>query len=82
MPPFREAHERALISYPSDIDVRNDVALIRRIDGVPMLPKDRSEATSSKKKRHGDAAIALVLAYAASREAEQMRNRWDGLAAS
>jgi phage FluMu gp28-like protein len=82
MPPFREAHERALISYPSDIDVRNDVALIRRIDGVPMLPKDRTEATSNKKKRHGDAAIALVLAYAASREAEQMRTRWDGLAAS
>lgn len=80
MPPFREAHERGTIAYPRDLDVRNDVAMIRRVAGVPLLPHERSESTSGKK-RHGDAAIALVLALAATREAESHYNRWNHLTA-
>lgn len=81
MPAFREAHERSIIQYPRDLDVRNDLALIRRIDGVPKLPKVRTESATSSTKRHGDAAIALVMAYAASREAEAESARWEALSA-
>lgn len=83
MPAFREAHERALIQYPRDLDVRGDLQLIRRIDGVPRIPKERTDALSqtSKTKRHGDAAIALCLAYASSRDAEADAARWQALSA-
>lgn len=79
MPAFRDAHERGLITYPRDLDVRADLSLIRRIDGVPRLPKDRTDSAHSRTRRHGDAAIALCLAYAASREAEAESARWSAL---
>jgi phage FluMu gp28-like protein len=47
------------------------------VDGVPRIPNDRSDSANSGTKRHGDAAIALVLAYAASREVEAIAARWD-----
>jgi phage FluMu gp28-like protein len=81
MPPFREAHERGVIEYPRDLDVRNDLMQIRRIDGVPRLPKDKNASEGGKTRRHGDAAIALCLAYAASREAEAESARWRALGA-
>jgi phage FluMu gp28-like protein len=80
MPPFKEAHESATILYPRDIDVRNDVSLIRRVDGVPRIPKEKTDSSQkSAKKRHGDAAVALVLGYAASRSGEADARRWDNL---
>jgi phage FluMu gp28-like protein len=80
MPTFREAHERALIAYPRDLDVRNDLQMIRRIDGVPRIPKERQDAVDRKAaKRHADAAIALCLGYAACSEAEADVRRWDML---
>lgn len=80
MPPFREAHERRTILYPRDLDVRNDLGLIRRIDGVPKLPKERTEsAQRGAKRRHGDAAIALCLGYAAACDADREAERWSAL---
>jgi phage FluMu gp28-like protein len=82
MPAFREAHERGLITYPRDLDVRQDLSLIRRIDGIPKLPKERTESVGGKgHKRHGDAAIALALGYAAACEADAEAGRWDALSA-
>lgn len=81
MPPFREAHEHALIRYPRDLDIRGDLQMIRRIDGVPRIPSEKNKSATGRTKRHGDAAIALVLAYAASREAEAEESRWKALSA-
>jgi phage FluMu gp28-like protein len=80
MPLFRDAHERGLIRYPRDLDVRNDLGLIRRIDGVARLPKERTDALDrTGHKRHGDAAIALCLGYAATTEAQAENDRWNAL---
>lgn len=81
MPPFREAHEQGTLRYPRDLDVRNDLQMIRRIDGVPRIPKDKIGSQTGRTKRHGDAAIALLLAYTASREAEAEESRWRALSA-
>lgn len=81
MPPFKEGHERGLIRYPRDLDVRDDLTKITRIEGVPRLPKDRHQAKLSEGKRHGDAAIALCLGYAALGEAEAVSTRWSLLSA-
>jgi phage FluMu gp28-like protein len=79
MPLFREGHERGTIRYPRDADVLRDVLKIQRIDGVPRLPKEREAAQLSAGKRHGDAAIALCLGYAALAEAEALNARWSAL---
>lgn len=81
MPPFREAHEQGLIRYPRDLDIRGDLQMIRRIDGVPRIPPEKNKSLIGRTKRHGDAAIALALAYAASREAEAENARWRALSA-
>jgi phage FluMu gp28-like protein len=79
MPLLREAHERGVIKYPRDLDIRGDMELIRRIDGVPRLPKERTDAQLGGKKRHGDAAIAIMLGYAAASEADAENQRWSAL---
>jgi phage FluMu gp28-like protein len=79
MPAFREAHERSTIRYPRDLDVRNDLLLIRRIDGVPRIASERALSKATGGKRHGDAAIALCLGYAASSVAMLEHERWDAL---
>ena len=61
--------------------MRNDLLQIRRIDGVPRLPKDKNASEGGKTRRHGDAAIALCLAYAKSRDVEVESARWKALSA-
>jgi phage FluMu gp28-like protein len=79
MPAFREAHERGTIAYPRDLDVRNDITLIRRVDGVPRIPPDKTVSKSGGKKRHGDAALALWLGYLAASQADAANRRWEAL---
>ena len=79
MPPLKQAHESGLIKYPRDADVRADVSQIRRVNGVPMLSKLKNEGTATKGKRHGDAAIALMMAHSAASKAEEMHLRWSAL---
>jgi phage FluMu gp28-like protein len=79
MPPFREGHERGVIRYPRDLDVRNDLGVIRRIEGVPRIPSDKTVSKSGGAKRHGDAAIALWLGYCAACAAQSEARRWEAL---
>lgn len=80
MPGFRKAHESGLIAYPRDLDVRNDMLLIRRVDGVPRVPKaDKNESKAGGKKRHGDAALALFLGHCAASSAASELRRWEAL---
>lgn len=63
MPKFKAAFEDDGIEIPRDSDVLDDLRAIQVIKGIPKLPDAK---TGSDKKRHGDAAIALALAYYAS----------------
>lgn len=63
MPKFKAALEDDELAIPRDADVLDDLRALQVIKGVPKLPDGK---TGDNKQRHGDAAIALVLAYAAS----------------
>lgn len=65
MPKLKAAFEDDNITLPKDADVLNDLRSIQLIKGIPRVPEGQ---TDTKKGRHGDAAIAICLAYAASLE--------------
>lgn len=67
MPRFKAAFEDATITCPRDRDVLGDLRSLAWVRGVIRVP-ERSTVTGAGQ-RHGDAAIAGVLAHAAS-EAE------------
>ncbi len=65
MPPFKAAIEDAAFVLPADRDVHDDLRMLRLVRGVARIPDRRR--TDDGAQRHGDAAIAAVLAHAASR---------------
>ena len=64
MPPFRAALEDSQLSIPRDDDVASDLRALQVVKGIPRVPEVRTGAAGD---RHGDAAIALCMAHAASR---------------
>ncbi|PCJ57882.1 MAG: hypothetical protein COA65_08945 [Rhodospirillaceae bacterium] len=67
MPKLKAAFEDATLLIARDDNVLGDLRSIKKIDGVARVPKlRRQDAGNKNKKRHGDAAIALVLAWFAS----------------
>jgi len=87
MVPFQAAFEDGLIDLPRDTDVENDLRALALIDGVIRLPKQRTTGVAGAATRHGDAAIAVALAYHASLQraapiewtpAAAKSARWDG----
>jgi phage FluMu gp28-like protein len=68
MPPLKAAFEDGNIEgVPQTEDVLNDLRAVQLVKGVPRVPEKRTTDKDGGK-RHGDAAIALALAYYASRE--------------
>ena len=68
MPPVKAALEDGtLTDLPRDADVLADLRVVQVIKGVPRIPDTRTTG-EDKGKRHGDAAVAVALAYYASRE--------------
>ncbi|RAS18926.1 phage FluMu gp28-like protein [Microvirgula sp. AG722] len=68
MPPVKAALEDGeLIDLPKDADILADLRAVQVVKGVPRIPDSRSTG-EDKGKRHGDAAVAVALAYFASRE--------------
>ena len=65
MPPFKAAFEDDMIAVPRHEDVLSDLRAIQVIRGVPKLPDGNT--SSGKNKRHGDSAIALCMAWSASK---------------
>ncbi|HXG29258.1 MAG TPA: terminase family protein [Nevskiales bacterium] len=65
--PLKAAFEDGTIELPADADTLNDLAAFRLVKGVPRIPESRTTGKDGGK-RHGDAGIAVLLAYAASRE--------------
>ncbi len=71
MPKFKAAlQDETLRDIVRDREVRDDLRALRVIDGIPKLPKAKTQKGDGQKlSRHGDAAISLFLAhYAAKRE--------------
>lgn len=62
--PLKSAFETDAIEIPADADIASDLRLVTVKAGVPHVPALKS---GEKKDRHGDAAVALMMAYAATR---------------
>ena len=70
-PPLKAELEAGRLTIPEDRDVRSDLRAVQVIDGTPRIPKARKKSTVDKgETRHGDAAVALVLAHYRSRTAD------------
>lgn len=61
MPKMKAAFEDDNISLPKDADVLNDLRAIQVIKGIPRIPEGQTS-----KGRHGDSAIGICMAYAAT----------------
>lgn len=66
MPRVKAGFEDRTISIPMHADVVDDLRQIQLVRGVPMVPKDARSKGSDGKMRHGDFAVAIALAMAAS----------------
>jgi len=64
--PVKTAFEDDMIEIPADAEIVADLRLVQVKGGVPFMPALKSGV---KKDRHGDSAVALMLAYSASRSA-------------
>jgi phage FluMu gp28-like protein len=70
MPKFKAAFQDATIEgIPKDREIRDDLRALRVINGVPKLPKAKTQRGDGDKEltRHGDAAMSLFLAHYAAR---------------
>lgn len=70
-PRFKAAIEDRTADLPNDRDIFADFRLVTLVQGVPKVPENKrtTEKGGRQGQRHGDVAIAAVLAYAASRAA-------------
>ena len=64
--PVKTAFEDGAIVIPMDAEIHSDLRLVTVKAGVAYVPDLKS---GTQKNRHGDSAVALMLAYAASRTA-------------
>lgn len=66
---FQAAFEDDTIDLPKDDDILNDIRTLALINGIIKLPNLRvDDIKDDKLKRHGDSAIALALAWFASKQ--------------
>lgn len=65
IPPYKAAFEDGTITIPRDDDIKADHRAIVRKRGIPQIV-DRRTTGRSGEQRHGDAAVAGVLAWFAS----------------
>ncbi|MEM7072406.1 MAG: hypothetical protein AAF418_02445 [Pseudomonadota bacterium] len=67
--PLKAAFEDGFITIPDDHQIIRDLHDVVVIDGIARIGPGRRRGSSGSGLRHGDAAIALMLAFAASRNA-------------
>ena len=79
-PPLRAAIEEDKFRLPSDEEVRADFMAVKRGAGIPKLPSavvlkvDEGDGAKTIR-RHGDAAVACAMLYAATRDLEDAISR-------
>lgn len=81
-PPLRNAFEAGKILIPSDEEVRADFTAVKRVSGIPKLPsattiKIVEGGETRTVRRHGDAAVACAMLWAATRGVEDALGRAD-----
>lgn len=64
MPKLKAAFEDGEITIPKDRDVLDDLRAVQVIKGIPKIPEGKTQKQG--KQRHGDAAVALVMAIFAA----------------
>lgn len=74
MPRFKAAFEDGDTITPKDVEIYNDHRAIKLVNGIPQVVRQSKEKgkgedakSKVKKKRHGDSAIAHLLAWMATR---------------
>lgn len=67
MPPLKAAIEDRTLEFPRDADLSSDLRQIKQVRGIPMVPNDARTQGADGGQRHGDFAVSLCLANAASR---------------
>jgi phage FluMu gp28-like protein len=72
LPPFKASFEDGTIEIARDLDHLNDLRQFQVVKGMPTLAKAHTQSTTAPgEERHGDAAIAYLMAhYATTCEAE------------
>jgi phage FluMu gp28-like protein len=65
-PPMKSALEDGSLYVPLDANLLDDLSIVTTVRGIPQIPALRTTGTDGRK-RHGDFAVALVLAYAQTR---------------
>jgi phage FluMu gp28-like protein len=65
MPPLKAGFEDGTLEIPADRDTQTDIRMLKLVRGVARVPDRTRDAEGQQ--RHGDAAIALALAHAATR---------------
>lgn len=67
MPPVKAAFEDDMIAVPRDAEVGADLRAFKVVRGIACLPHVREKAAAGGM-RHGDAGMAIVLAYSSTRQ--------------
>lgn len=70
MPPVKAAFEDDAIAVPRDAEVGADLRAFKVVKGIACLPHVRTEASAGGM-RHGDAGMAIVLAYSSTRQLQE-----------
>lgn len=65
-PPMKARFEDRTFLLPRDADVKSDFRMIKQVRGIPMVPNDAHTRGADGGQRHGDVAIAGMLAVAAA----------------
>jgi phage FluMu gp28-like protein len=65
--PFKAGLEDGTVELIRDADHLDDLRAFQVVKGIPLLPDTRSKGQDGQQ-RHGDAGVAYLMAYAASRE--------------
>jgi phage FluMu gp28-like protein len=69
-PPARAALEDRTVTIPKDNQVLEDFRAVKKVKGVPKVPRDARTENKTGNKRHGDTAIGYVLSMFAARKLE------------
>ncbi len=73
-PRYKASIEDGDITLPKDLDVLDDHRQVKVINGIPKVPDSARYKGSDGGQRHGDAAVALCLAWNAA--ANQLKGDW------
>jgi phage FluMu gp28-like protein len=76
-PRLKAAFEDGEVSLPKDADLLADLRAVTVQKGIPRVPEQARTKGSDGGQRHGDAAIALALAWAASRSEVVPLDGWE-----